>query len=253
MTAAPPAIATSKPLSSADFGTRFSAFVIDALLLFSGQWIMFIVLSRQLQVAGMTATEPCEPGGVAQCEGPNTALWALLLVLYVATTLGYYALFEGRYGATPGKRWMGLRVTNSQGQSPIGMAAGWLRSVMRQLFWLTPLFLFDVSPLSLGLPAPLFVLVPALALIVFVLGAFRPDGLAGHDLLAKTVVVRNDANSASSGTPTICSVAPTTVPTLPTTAAPSGSAQTDQTIAGLPPIATARDDDLATDDREESA
>lgn len=184
MTAASPA-----PDSAADFGTRFSAFVIDATLLFCGQWIIFIVLSRQLQSVGLTSTEPCTPNSVALCEGPNAALWALLLVLYVATTVGYHAVFEGRYGATPGKRWMGLRVTDSKGHEPIGLAAGGLRSVVRQLFWLSPLFLFEVSPLSLGLPSILFALLPAITLLVFVIGAFRADGMAGHDLVARTMVV----------------------------------------------------------------
>lgn len=179
-------------MTAADFGTRFSAFVIDATLLFCGQWIMFIVLSRQLQAVGMTSTEPCAPNSVALCQGPNTALWILLFVLYLATTVGYHAVFEGHFGATPGKRWMGLCVTDSSGAAPVGLATGALRAVVRQLFWLSPLFLFDVSPLALGLPSILFALLPALTVLVFVVGAFRPDRLAVHDLVARTVVVRAD-------------------------------------------------------------
>jgi uncharacterized RDD family membrane protein YckC len=184
--------ASSAPVSAADFGSRFSAFVVDALLLFSAQWIIFIVLSRQLQAVGFTSTEPCAAMGATMCEGPSTALWALLLLVFVATSTGYHAVFEGRYGATPGKRWMGLTVTDNNGAGPVGLTVALLRSVVRQLFWLSPLFLFEASPLFLGLPTAPFVLVPLLALGVFVLGAFRSDGLAGHDLAARTMVVRTD-------------------------------------------------------------
>ncbi len=227
--------ASSAPVTAADFGTRFSAFVIDALLLFSAQWITIIVLSRQLQAVGLTSTEPCVPAGVAMCEGPSTALWALLLLVFVASSIGYHAVFEGHYGATPGKRWMGLTVTDNNGAGPVGLSVAGLRSVVRQLFWLSPLFLFEASPLSLGLPAALFVLVPLLTLGVFVLGAFRSDGLAGHDLAARTMVVRADRMTV--GQP------------------PAKTAETtSQSIsAHMPPFSPPSDDIVAPEDSEESA
>ena len=239
MTAASPA-----PVSAADFGTRFSAFVIDATLLFCAQWIIFIVLSRQLQAVGLTSTEPCTPNSVALCEGPNTALWTLLLLLYIATTVGYHALFEGRYGATPGKRWMGLHVADSNGHAPIGLAAGGLRSIVRQLFWLSPLFLFEVSPLSLGLPAILFALVPGLALLVFVIGAFRSDGLAGHDLVARTVVVRNDNP-----------VRPTVASSITNTRSPDAASASGPKARSshVPVFSPPGGDPIAAEDSEDSA
>ena len=177
---------------AADFGTRFSAFMIDAVLLFSMQWVIFIVLSRQLQAAGLTATEQCDETTAALCEGPSTLLWAILLMFLLVSTVGYHAVFEGRYGATPGKRWMGLAVVSSTDQSPIGLSAGLLRSIVRQSFWLSLFFVLDVSPLSLGLPAVLFIALPLLMLVVFVIGAINPTGQAGHDLVAKTYVVHSD-------------------------------------------------------------
>ena len=179
-------------MPTADFGTRFSAFVIDALLLFLGQWVIYIVLSRQLQAVGLTSTEPCVPDAVALCAGPSTLLWALLLTFLVVSTVGYHAVFEGVYGATPGKRWMGLAVVDHALTSPIGLSAGILRSLVRQAFWLSLLFVFDVSPLALGLPAVFFIGLPALALGGFVWGAFSADGRAVHDVVAKTSVVRTD-------------------------------------------------------------
>jgi len=227
--------ASSAPVPAADFGTRFSAFVIDALLLFSAQWIIFIVLSRQLQAVGFTSTQPCVSTGVAMCEGPSTALWALLLLVFVATTTGYHAVFEGRYGATPGKRWMGLTVTDNNGAGPVGLAVALQRSVVRQLFWLLPLFLFEASPLSLGLPAVFFVLVPLLTVGVFVLGAFRSDGLAGHDLVALTMVVRTDCMAVRQ---------PPTKIVEPTS---------KSTPAHVPPFSPLSDSIVAPEDSEESA
>ena len=98
----------SSTVPAADFGSRFSAFMIDAAILFGAQWTIFIVLSRQLQAAGLTSTEPCVPNGVELCEGPSTPLWILLLAFLLISTVGYHAFFEGRYGATPGKQWMNL-------------------------------------------------------------------------------------------------------------------------------------------------
>ncbi len=181
---------SSAALSTADFGTRFSAFMIDAGGLFAAQWVIFLVLSRQLQAVGLTSTEPCVENSVAVCEGPSTLLWALLLLVFVGSTVAYHAVFEGIYGATPGKRWMGLAVVDRDGATPIGLVAGLLRSVVRQSFWLSLLFVFDVSPFGLALPPVLFLSVPILMLGTFVCGAVRVDGLAVHDLVAKTQVVR---------------------------------------------------------------
>lgn len=175
---------------TADFGTRFSAFMVDAALLFAGQWLVFLVLSRQLQAVGLTSTEPCVTDGVALCQGPSTVLWAILVVLFVTTTVGYHAAFEGRYGATPGKKWMGLVVVDRRGHSPVAPRAAVLRSLVRQSFWLSLLFVLDVSPFGLGLPPALFLLVPLITLGDFVWGAVHPDGLAVHDLAAGTQVVR---------------------------------------------------------------
>ena len=46
---------TAPSTVAADFGTRFSAFMIDAVLLGAVQWVVFFVLSRQLQAVGLSA------------------------------------------------------------------------------------------------------------------------------------------------------------------------------------------------------
>lgn len=174
---------------AAYFGNRFAAFMIDAGLLFALQWVGFMVLSRQLQAAGMTSTEPCVENGVALCQGPSTLLWAILVVFLVGTTIGYHAVFEGRFGATPGKRWMGIVVVDEADRTPPGHVAALTRSVVRQAFWLSLLFVLDVSPFGLGLPPVLVLALPLLTLIDFVVGAVRVDGIALHDRAARTRVI----------------------------------------------------------------
>ena len=176
----------------ADFGSRFSAFMIDASLLFVGQWMVFGVLSRQLQAVGLTKTAPCVADGVALCEGPSTALWVALFLVYLISVVGYHALFEGRFGATPGKRWMGLVVVDQDLSYPVGGTVGLLRARVRQSFWIVLLFVLEASPLALGLPALLVVILPLAALATFVRGALNSDGITFHDQLAGTQVVRKD-------------------------------------------------------------
>ena len=177
---------SSAPLPTADFGTRFSALHGRC-----GRALR----SAMGRLHGAVATAPSgwhdDDRAMrrrlnAICEGPSTMLWVLLTLFLLASTIGYHAIFEGRYGATPGKRWLGLAVVDPDGSSPIGLAAGTLRSVIRQSFWLSLFFVLDASPLSLGLPSALFFALPLLTLGVFLLGAFSPSGRAAHDLVPRT-------------------------------------------------------------------
>jgi uncharacterized RDD family membrane protein YckC len=177
----------------ADFGTRFSAFVIDTALLFVAQWLVFIVASRQLQAVGMTKVEACGVDPTETCDGPSDLLWVFLIAILVVSTIGYYAWFEGVHGATPGKRWMGLAVTRTDGTSPIGLETGFVRAMVRQSFWLSLFFLLDVSPLSIVFPSALFVAIPLLAIGGVAFGAVNPSGRSLHDMAAMTQVVRADA------------------------------------------------------------
>lgn len=186
-------VAAPGDLPTADFGTRFSAFVIDAALLFVVQWLVFIVLSRQLQAAGMTSLETCGVDLSRTCDGPSDLLWVILISVLVVSTVGYYAWFEGVLGATPGKRWMGLAVATTEGVSPIGLRAGVVRALVRQSFWLSLLFLLDVSPLAIVFPSALFVAIPVLTIGGVAMGSVTPSGQSLHDMAAMSRVVRVDA------------------------------------------------------------
>ncbi len=176
------------------FGTRFAAWMIDACLLFGLQWIVVIVLSRQLQAAGMASAEPCSIDSPIICEGPNTALWIILFLLIVISTFGYHAWFDGAFGATPGKRWMGLRVVDAQSaarpdQPPIGLGRGVVRSFARQGVWIWAFLFLAASPISVGVPAIVFFGALGLSLLTFIVGAFTASGTSLHDLAADTAVV----------------------------------------------------------------
>lgn len=164
--------------------------MIDAVLLFTGQWIVVAVLSRQLQALGLTSQEPCSVDVVQLCEGPNRLLGALLTIVVIASTLGYHAFFEGRFGATPGKYWMGLRVADLGGAMPIGLTRAMTRSLVRQAFWIALFVVLTVSPLGVSLPAILFLALPLLAFGAVAIAAFTADTRGAHDHIAGTKVVR---------------------------------------------------------------
>lgn len=183
-----------EPAGPALFGTRFAAWMIDACLLFGLQWIVVMVLSRQLQAAGMVSTEPCSLESPIMCEGPSTALWIILFALIVASTFGYHAWFDGALGATPGKRWMGLRVVDAGDvatprPSAIGLGRGVVRSIARQGVWIWAFLFLAASPISVDVPSIIFFGVLGLSLLTFIVGAFAASGTSLHDLAANTAVV----------------------------------------------------------------
>lgn len=192
--------------SPADFGTRFSAFMIDAALLLAVLWVTVFVLSRQFQAAGLTAEEPCSGDPTLLCHGPSTALRVGLIMLVLLVTVGYHAVFEGLRAATPGKFFMGLSVVGIDGQAPIGLGLGIVRSIVRQSFWLSLFVVLDVSPISPSVPLGPFFIIPALALAGIVFGAIAPSGRAVHDLAASTVVVHTPDTAASQTVPPLLPV-----------------------------------------------
>ena len=175
----------------ADFGTRFSAWTIDAIGLFSVQWIVVIVMSRQLQAAGMVERAPCEVDAAFTCEGPSAALWALIAAFVVVSTFGYHTWFDGVAGASPGKRLMGLRVVDRNGDdaTPIGWARGVVRALVRQGVWIWTFLFLAASPIALDVPSPVFFGTLVLSLATFAWGAYAPNGIALHDHVAATSVV----------------------------------------------------------------
>lgn len=191
-------------MRTADFGTRFSAWMIDAGLLFSLQWIVVIVASRQLQAVGMVERNGCEVDPAVVCEGPSTALWVMLFGFVVVSTFGYHVWFDGLAGASPGKRFMGLRVVGrtAADDTPIGALRGVTRAMVRQCVWVWTFLFLGASPIAVEVSSPVFFESFALAMSTFVWGAYSPSGAALHDLVARTSVVHRVSLTSHVPSPT---------------------------------------------------
>lgn len=92
-------------------GLRAVATIIDTVLLFVAGY--FIAMAS----GGTTASG-------FNLEGAPAFLW-----LFIA--LGYYIVLEAQFGATPGKRLVGLKVVKLEGGTPIGWQASIVRNVLR--------------------------------------------------------------------------------------------------------------------------
>jgi uncharacterized RDD family membrane protein YckC len=154
----------SVDLIPAFFVLRFIAFLLDCAILFVPLAALFGVGALILEVSG--AWEQIDHESRMQ-------EWVLLkrnlnhLFLLVAIGLGWFyvaGLEASRWQATVGKQWMGIRVTDSQGKR-----IGFLRATGRHAAkYLSAL------PCFLG----------------FIMAIFSSRGLALHDRLAGTRVVR---------------------------------------------------------------
>ena len=165
--------------------------MIDAAGLFALQWVVVFVASRQLQAAGMVEVGPCDVDPAFVCEGPNGALWAILLVFVVVSTFAYHTWFDGVLGATPGKRWMGLAVVGRDADdgAPVGVVRGIQRAVIRQGVWVWAFLFLGVSPIAIDVASPVWFGTFGLSLLTFVWGAYSASGHALHDRVAGTSVV----------------------------------------------------------------
>lgn len=119
--------AVSVSLDIAELGSRLGAAAIDGLIQVGLYMVFFIVL------------------GVAGGLGLISAAVDVSSVVVIAVTLaifwGYFPFFEEVWGGrTPGKRALGLRVIQTEGQ-PVGLGAVLLRNLLR------PIDLIAVGPL----------------------------------------------------------------------------------------------------------
>jgi uncharacterized RDD family membrane protein YckC len=93
-------------------GSRFTAAVLDALL-------QFALIGALLVIAAVTG------------QGHGAFLGALAIVGLFVVLIGYHVAFEIlNHGRTPGKRAMGLRVTNVDGR-PVRFWQSMVRNVLR--------------------------------------------------------------------------------------------------------------------------
>ncbi|OGF67428.1 MAG: hypothetical protein A2Y62_15825 [Candidatus Fischerbacteria bacterium RBG_13_37_8] len=102
----------------------------------------------------------------AALQSPLFLLLTTLCTLLCSAISIYYILSgPAKKGATPGKRILGLKIYTVDGQSPIG----WKIAFMRLLGYLVSGFILYIG---------------------FLMIAFRTDKRGLHDLIAKTIVVK---------------------------------------------------------------
>ena len=158
-----------------------------------------------------------------QALGPGWMRVGAFYIAYVLLTVSlpiwlYFSGYESSpWQATPGKRWLGVRVNSVHGR-PVSFPRAFLRTLVK-------LLPFETAHICMALPANPFVdpitgelTIPALdamhpislagllaALLLFGLLLFtavlHPDGRGAHDMLAGTFVVRTESSAAPQSEP----------------------------------------------------
>jgi uncharacterized RDD family membrane protein YckC len=108
--------APTATLAYAGFGSRLAAKILDGILLYVAQLPFMFVLG-----VGLGAAQPTTPEEIQAQLGSSLLLGGLGIVIGVA----YSTFFIGRFGATPGKMALKLKVVAPNGDSiSYGRAAG---------------------------------------------------------------------------------------------------------------------------------
>ena len=158
------------------FARRAGAYALDILVLFSVLFPLGWLVQRAI--------------GVTPSTGPE--IWWTLLVNFSLPTWVYFAVSDAsRSGATPGKRWLGLRVLRTD-----GARIGPMQALGRTAAKLMPWELVHVSAFALErVPGEFWIVqgiglaaANALALAYLACAALTGGRRSVHDLLAGTVV-----------------------------------------------------------------
>jgi uncharacterized RDD family membrane protein YckC/pSer/pThr/pTyr-binding forkhead associated (FHA) protein len=115
----PSAVPGGRVLNYAGFGVRLVAAIIDSLLL-SALMIPFIIIVAVFMMRMQTGDE-LSPLVMVALFGSY--------ILMIVISLAYQLIFIGKKGATPGKKFMKLRVTFPDGTYPIGIGKAFLRMI----------------------------------------------------------------------------------------------------------------------------
>lgn len=158
-------------------GLRVGAWAIDYLLYVPISFLLSVDLWRSVHT-------------------PTLDPWILKIISLVAGNLlwfTYLGFFEGTWGASIGKRVLGLRVAGTHGDIPAEWPRVFFRTLIFCSFWLPiQLFVdfFEPGPEEIGLYAALAILVLPVTLLVIGSTMRRGNGYKGlHEVLSGTRVV----------------------------------------------------------------
>lgn len=136
-----------EPKQNPGFWIRFVAYFIDGLIL------VLTIFFTSLLVYGT--------GGEVSPSDRNLAVEIILNIVF---PIVYFVFFWTKYGATPGKLVMGIRVVSATTNQPPNTWQGLARYLG---------YIISSIPLCLG----------------FIWAAWHPEKKAWHDMLARTVVI----------------------------------------------------------------
>ena len=166
----PPPTPGTASAERAGFGSRLLSAFIDGLVTGVPFWAITAILATQLpKREGIWFCERTN-GDIERCEPLTSGGQAILLISLGVMTLliaAYYAWFEGKRGATIGKRAAGIKVVDHRSGEPIGVARGVGRYFGRIL---------SAIPLFLG----------------FLWNIWDKDKQTWHDKMTNSAVVRNN-------------------------------------------------------------
>lgn len=127
------AFMSQKPMDYAGFWMRAIASVLDMLLIFILAGLLMI------PVIGLNQFIPAHPSGIGYVQGAAVILIILGCVLaLLGVIILYFPVLEGRFGQTPGKRLLHLRVLKEN-----GLPIGYKDAFLRRLSYYTEFLLFD--------------------------------------------------------------------------------------------------------------
>ncbi len=156
----------------AGFWQRFGAWLLDAILLNLTTSILLRPLSRGLELS-YKALGPAQKNDMGLVMDLFVGFLARYTLLALALSLVYQTLFLGKFGATPGRMALSIKVVNPD-ESPIT----YLRAACRTLAsWVTSFTL----------------------LIGYLMAAFDLQGRTLHDRLAQTRVIRSEFRGGDDG------------------------------------------------------
>lgn len=176
----------------ASVGDRAVALVLDLVLLLTGYVVIGLLAWQTLG---------------ADFESDSWLLPLIIILMFLIQNF-YFAFFEVKWqGATPGKRWLGLRVIDGHG-GQLEASAVLARNLMRELeVWIPLRFLLGGMQLYSDAPSWAKLLAGAWMIVFAAFPLFNKDRLRVGDLVAgtrvvvrpKTVLVADLADSTMSG------------------------------------------------------
>lgn len=158
----------------APLGTRLLAWIADAAIVSFVIWLLVVGVTLESAIV----------------------LFRLAAWSWLAPAI-YYVALEGGWGASPGKRLMGVRVTSETGDR------WWLRVALRTALFHVPAAIYFMGLARASAARGLVYTASSLLLtIVLFATARRGNGWAGvHDLLSGTRVVQRSIRAAASAAP----------------------------------------------------